>query len=448
MAIADPPHSSRVTPREARDALTAEWASRAPSSPAEIAAFYRDSECLEADLEAFHQDAERQRWTRSLVHVAQGIDLPHTLVIDIGAGGGHDLRALRDGGIHHVMGVEPNDQLRVRMLNDGFNVAPDVEQSPIEHADLLSCFDVLEHVPDPEAFLTSIARRARVGAMLMETTATHDLDTPLHLVANRGWHPGRALRGNGWECIDQSGRLRVWKRFQEVQIPSVHVMVCSDRSVSGETHDSILRLAMTRTEAFNWVPGRAHESGLLRARNIWLSNWYRTTADDVCVMFDSDVEFQPHVAEELVRLAREKRGIAVAAYATRDGSHPAIRSDAGVVQFGPGALPERIKLGSTGAMAIHRDVPDAMVKTLPLVHPNSEHCYWPMFAFNVVDDPVAGGCNELSEDWEFCRRASELGFDVWLDPSLKVIHWGMQPVTLGNMELIREARRVAQEGAI
>lgn len=447
----DPPHSSRaMTPAEARAALTSEWVRRAPSSPEEIAAFYRDSECLGGDLDAFHSFPERQRWTDALVHVATNLsaEQPGVSVVDIGSGGGHDLRALRDAGIRKVVGVEPNDGLRDACFSDGFTMSSDVTLAPIESADVLSCFDVLEHIPNPEAFLNAIARRAQLGAILLETTATHDLDTPLHLAANVGWHPGHALRGAGWECIDESGRMRVWKRFYSERMTATHVMVCSDRAVSGETFDSFIRLVMTNTPEFNWRPGRAHESGLLRARNIWLSNWYRTTADEVCIMFDSDVQFLPHVAESLVRLAREKRGIAVAAYSTRDAGHPAIRSDEGLTEFGPGALPRAIRWGSTGAMAIHRDVCEAIVPTLPLIHPNSEHCYWPMFAFNVVEDEAAGGCNELSEDWEFCRRAQELGFEVWLDPSLKVTHWGMQPITLGNMDLIREARRVAMEGAI
>jgi hypothetical protein len=57
---------------------------------------------------------------------------------------------------------------------------------------------VLEHLTDPEAFLTGIAARAPVGCLLFEATATHDATTPLHLAENRGWHPGRALESQGW----------------------------------------------------------------------------------------------------------------------------------------------------------------------------------------------------------------------------------------------------------
>jgi SAM-dependent methyltransferase len=442
MVVADLPLAS-PTAEEARAALAAVWASQAPQTAEDVETFYRTcpADLLTADLDVFHADAERQRWTDALVHVARTQDV--RLIVDIGCGAGHDLKALR-GKVSHdacITGVEPNDEMRHRLMADGFAVAPSVKGAPIESADLLSCFDVLEHVPDPETFLTGIATRAKIGAMFLETTATTDCGTPLHLTENRGWHPGRAFRRAGWDCIDESGRLRVWRRFSTEPMTRQPIVVCANREVSVHTYDSVLRLMHTRSEEFDWNPGRAAESGLLRARSVWASKWYREYVDDGFLMIDSDIEFDPDAAEKVVRLGREKRSIAVAAYSVRDGGHMAIRGMDGAIAFGPDEPPAEIRFGATGFMYVHRDVLDAMIPTLPLCHANQPWALWPMFDFQVVPDELSGGFNWLSEDWWFCERARQLGFRVWLDPTVMLTHWGHVPVTVRNMTAVHAINR-------
>src|SRR5262249_2966 len=95
-----------LTAQSLRSPPPPKWNARNAPTPDEIFAFYRDSTSLADDLEMFHRDEERQRWTAALVYVAGGIrDAQRTLeqpedvrVVDIGAGAGHDARALRDSG--------------------------------------------------------------------------------------------------------------------------------------------------------------------------------------------------------------------------------------------------------------------------------------------------------------------------------------------------------------
>lgn len=434
--------SARPNADEARAALAAVWASQSPETAEDVERFYHEcpGDLLAADLDVFHSFPERQRWTNALVHVVttQGAQR----VVDIGCGAGHDLKALRAAVASDVLlyGVEPNTALRTRLAAE-FPVLDDVALAPIETADVLSCFDVLEHVADPETFLSGIATRARVGTLFLETTATTDCGTPLHLESNRGWHPGRALRRAGWDLIDESGRLRVWRRFQTERMTRQPVVVCANREIRVETHDSLMRLMYARSPEFDWQPGRAAESGLLRARSVWASKWYREYADDCFLMVDSDIEFQPQDAEKIVKLCRETRGIAVAAYPVRDGGHLALRGLSDDITFGADEPPVEIRLGPTGFMAVHRDVLDAMIPTLTLCHANQPWALWPMFDFQVVPDPMAGGHNWLSEDWWFCERARQLGFKVWLDPSVALTHWGHVPVTVRNMDAVHALHR-------
>jgi hypothetical protein len=48
-----------------------------------------------------------------------------------------------------------------------------------------------------------------------------------------------------------------------------------------------------------------------------------------------------------------------------------------------------------------------------------------MFDFEVTEEGYMG------EDFLFCDRARELGFDVWIDPSISLGHMGVQEYT-GN----------------
>lgn len=440
MAIADAP---RVAPsaEEARGALTAEWYASAPETPDEIAAFYRSSTKLEDDLEAFHTDPLRQKWTELLVHVAGQIRAK--VAVDIGSGGGHDLRALRAAGIRGVSGVEPNDWLRSLTIEDDIPCYADVAEAPIDRADLISCFDVLEHVPDPELFLDGIASRAKLGAILVETCATFDTGTPLHLRANRGWRTGRCLELRGWDKIAEQGRARVWQRMAEKNRLSTSIIPVVFRSVSLPTHKSIVQLLTHDPEKkLGWRHLIAGEAGLFRARNIAISTWYTATADDVFLMVDDDIVFTPEDAEHLVTMCREGHDVIAAAYAVRDGGHLAIRQlpgDPDTITFGPGTEPREVRHAGTGFFAVHRRVLDALIPTLPLVHAATEWAYWPVFSCDVVEDEQAGGYNLLTEDYHLCEMARALGFKVWIDPSILLEHLGIVPITLKNMSQIHDA---------
>lgn len=448
MAIAEAPISSLpLSAVEARAALAAEWEARAPRTPDEVRAFYRTSEHLEADLDAFHTDPLRAKWTEVLLYTVKGCQAKS--VCDIGSGNGHDLRALRAAypGIE-LYGVEPNDYLREHVSDPtgqlGLYFYTDIESADIEHYDLMSCFDVLEHVPDPDAFLGQIATRAKLGAVLVETCATHDCGTPLHLKANRGWRTGRVLELHGWDKVGEQGRVRVWQRMALQNRLSTSIIPVVFRSVSLPTHRAIMAVLTSDPEKrLGWRELPAGEAGLLRARNVAVSHWYTATADDVFLMVDDDIVFTPEDAERLVTKCREGYDVIAAAYPVRDGGHLAVRAlpgaDRATVAFGPGTEPVEMRHVGTGFFAVHRRVLDALIPTLPLCHAATEFAYWPVFAFRIVEDEAAGGWNNLTEDYNLCEMVRDLGFKVWVDPSIMLQHLGLVPITLKNMTAIHEA---------
>ncbi len=436
MTTATPP----VDAKTARAALAAQWQAQDPQTPDEILQFYRDiGPELEDDLTAFHQQAERKKWTEGLVHIAKTFHAKHTL--DVGCGAGHDLYELRTLGIEHIVGVEPNKRLRTKLQEDGFEVLESIATADIETMDMITCFDVLEHVPDPEAFLGFIASRARIGCILLETCATFDTDTPLHLKANRGWRTGHCMETYGWEKVGDDGRQRAWLRQVTENRVSTAIIPVTFRSVSVPTHRSIVTLlTVNPANPLGWREFPANEAGLLRARNVAASRWYTETADDVFLMIDDDQEFQPRDANRLVTLCREGHDIIAAAYPVRDGGHLAFRAFTDdSITFGDNTEPFEVQWAGTGFFAVHRHVLDKMIPTLPLVFAAQPWAYWPMFRFMVAEDERAGGLTELSEDYGFCEAARELGFKVWIDPQIKLDHYGVMPISVRNMTRIKEA---------
>jgi hypothetical protein len=297
----------------------------------------------------------------------------------------------------------------------------------------------LEHVHNPEAFLGSIARRAKLNAVLVETTATFDIAQPMHLRDNWGWHPGHCLEAAGWVKIDSRDRLRVWQRMVETPAARAALLLCAYRACSIPTMQSVLELV---AQGWRFMPKWA-DALISRSRSAVVSQWHAETVDDVFLMLDDDIDFKAADADRLVELAREKRGIACAAYPVGDGGHVAVRPFQGqTLCFGPTSEPVEIEYGATGFLACHRDVIDALKPTLPLCHPEQFWGFRPYFLPMVADMDIGNGLNVpayLSEDWSFCLRARRAGFSVWLDPAITLNHLKNVEVNVKNMEAIHAA---------
>lgn len=446
-----------ATLEEARSATAAEWASRSPKSPEEIVGFYRESGALRDELDAWHLTEDRRKWTEAIVYVAQKIEA--SLVVDIGCGGGQDLIALNAAGIPRLYGVEPNEELAARTRAAGIVVGPDVAKAPIEDANLIVCIEVLEHVVDPDAFLGSVAERARPNAVLIESTGTFDLGTPLHLEENRGWHPGHVLERYGWEVIDHTDRMRVWQRVRPRNVNRSTVLLCAYRTVSLPTLHSLMALSGVTSTMYDHDTGSLPEprltdggesawrittktgDGLVsRARSIVVSRWWAETADDVFLMIDDDISFSVDEAERVVAAALRTEGIVCGAYPIRSGVGLALRGleAQNAIDFGPDKTElVEIEYAATGFMAVHRKVIDAMVPTLELVHADQPWSFWPLFAPLIV--PMGPAKAYLSEDWSFCHRARDLGFKVYVDPSIKLGHLAQIELDVHNMSQVARA---------
>jgi len=120
-------------------------------------------------------------------------------ILEIGCGTGHNLGML--SGFGHVDGLELDDEARAlseKRLGRTVMSAPLPELAgvPDRHYDLIGAFDVIEHIDDDHAAISSIATKLKRGGKFMMTVPAHQWMWTAHDVVNhhKRRYSKRALR--------------------------------------------------------------------------------------------------------------------------------------------------------------------------------------------------------------------------------------------------------------
>jgi len=109
-------------------------------------------------------------------------------LLDVGAGSGKLVRFLRGRGVD-ASGIEPSRALFDRFLkNDpAFACATlDDVEAPGRQYDIITAFDVIEHVADPVGFLRGIEKRLAAGGVCF--VSTPDVESLVARAFGRRWH--------------------------------------------------------------------------------------------------------------------------------------------------------------------------------------------------------------------------------------------------------------------
>lgn len=169
-----------------------------------------------------------------------------------------------------------------------------------------------------------------------------------------------------------------------------------------------------------------------RSRSIAASAFLRSDAD-VMISIDADIEFNPIDAISLCQKALEY-DIIGGLYMTRNlNTQPALMLPDHEVVFDSNASPVEVQYVSTGFLATTRRPFEALRETLPLCHQTwGETAFWPFYMPFVKEWPDDGFIY-LSEDWAFVERARDVGFPCYLDPSIRLTHWGDHGYTLEDL---------------
>jgi hypothetical protein len=168
-----------------------------------------------------------------------------------------------------------------------------------------------------------------------------------------------------------------------------------------------------------------------RARNLLVRDMLDTAATDL-LFIDSDINFEP---EDIFRLmawgADPKKGIVAGVPRTRSENKVYIADldydeNGELTMNGMGLV--RATRVATAFMLIRREVFEQMMEANPewtYYDKRTERMIPCLFDFKLTEEGYMG------EDFLFCDRARELGFEVWVDPTITLGHMGVQEYT-GN----------------
>lgn len=230
--------------------------------------------------------------------------------------------------------------------------------------------------------------------------------------------------------------------FEKKYDYEAYIGMCVHRHLDCDANFSLLQLLHCPNPHFVW--GRERKDALIdRARSMVSSRFLLKTNYDVFLSIDDDIVYDPlDVVKICDAVHKEKLDIVGGAYVAKQegGSHIMAKTFPGqTITFGAEQTkPVEVRMVSTGFMAVSRRVFEKMSETMPLCHAGkSDLEFYPFF--QPMPKQIDGKWLYLSEDWAFCERARDLGFKVWLDPSIWLAHAGRYLYDLDDFK--REAKK-------
>jgi len=93
--------------------------------------------------------------------------------------------------------------------------------------------------------------------------------------------------------------------------------------------------------------------------------------------------------------------------------------------------PFRVDAAGAGCLLVHRSVFEAV----------GDPYFWVEWA-----EPADGDAQMVGEDFAFCRRAREAGFEIWCNPLAEVMHWKTLPLLASSVrDFMAQARKAHEE---
>ena len=162
-----------------------------------------------------------------------------------------------------------------------------------------------------------------------------------------------------------------------------------------------------------------------RARNLLVKDLMESPCTDL-LFIDADINFEPDDVLRLLAWASDpKKGIVAGVPRTRKTDKVYIatldQDEEGVTMNGMGLV--RAKRVATAFMMVRRDVFETLINAHPEWNyhdTNTGRQLNAVFDFKVTPEGYMG------EDFLFCDRAREHGYEVWVDPTIKLGHMGVQ----------------------
>ena len=163
-----------------------------------------------------------------------------------------------------------------------------------------------------------------------------------------------------------------------------------------------------------------------RARNLLTKDFLESKCTDL-IFIDSDINFEPEDVFRLMAWTTDpKKGIVAGVPRIRGEERVYITAleydDNQELTMNSMGLVRGMRV-ATAFMMVRRDVFETLVEAHPdwtYYDKKSDRMLPAIFDFKLTEEGYMG------EDFLFCDRAREVGFEVWIDPTIKLGHMGVQ----------------------
>ena len=163
-----------------------------------------------------------------------------------------------------------------------------------------------------------------------------------------------------------------------------------------------------------------------RARNLLTKDFLESKCTDL-IFIDSDINFEPEDVFRLMAWTTDpKKGIVAGVPRIRGEERVYITAleydDNQELTMNSMGLVRGMRV-ATAFMMVRRDVLETLVEAHPewtYYDKKSDRMLPAIFDFMLTEEGYMG------EDFLFCDRAREVGFEVWIDPTIKLGHMGVQ----------------------
>ena len=192
-----------------------------------------------------------------------------------------------------------------------------------------------------------------------------------------------------------------------------------------EAHHQLPVWGMT----FKWYIGaEGHGDALIaRARSVEATGFMENGPSDYMIFLDSDIVFRPVDLKQLSDDLHEGYDLVAGCYPVRTGTQLASHWWNDEPPTGELGIYEA-QFISTGFLGISKKLLKRMVKKLklPILHPKDTGRSYPFFEDHRgwIDHADAKGSQNIwiSEDWDFCEKAREIGVKSYLDTRIQLRH--------------------------
>ena len=229
------------------------------------------------------------------------------------------------------------------------------------------------------------------------------------------------------ELIRPYTLVNPWKKKEDPLDFKIHVSLCIFRTIQTAVLDSLFKLMFIKKPHIT-ISHFVGDALIDRARSREASDFYLNTDADVFCQFDDDIQIDPLDIVRVCQKAYEMKSIVAGTCVVKREDQPWIAAKflpgTEEVMLTPDSPLLEVEYAGSGFMVVHRNVFTDLIQEgkLPFCHPKDLK-FWPFF-LPMIHKNVDGEYEELSEDYAFCQRAREVGHKVWLDPSVRSIHFG------------------------